>query len=188
MNKIRMILIAAPSGAGKNSFMEKAMTDFPVLKDIITYTTRSMRHGEVQGDPYHFITREDFEKKIDQGFFVEWSPVHDSLYGTSRQSLEDAWAEGRVAIMDIDVQGVEKFTKIYPDAISLFILPPSIEELKRRILSRDKKAPDNLELRLENAKLEIEKAHQFDYQVVNDDFEESYARFKKILEELLSFE
>ncbi len=188
MSKIRMILIAAPSGAGKNSFMEKAMADFPVLKDIITYTTRSMRHGEKLGDPYHFIKKEEFEKRIREGFFVEWSPVHDSLYGTARQSLEETWSEGRVAIMDIDVQGVEKFTKLYPDAISIFIMPPSIDELKRRIISRDKKAPDNLELRLENAKKEIEKAHQFDYQVVNDDFEESYARFKKILEELLSFE
>lgn len=183
-----MILIAAPSGAGKNSFMERALKDFPVLKDIITYTTRAQRQGEVQGRDYHFVTRSEFEDKIKQNFFVEWSPVHDSLYGTSHKSLEQAWGEGRVAIMDIDVQGVEKFTKIYPDAISIFILPPSIEELKKRILSRDKKAPDNLELRLKNAEKEIQLAHNFDYQLVNDDFEKSYQTFKKILEELVSFE
>lgn len=183
-----MILIAAPSGAGKNSFMERALRDFPRLKDVITYTTREMRFGEIQGDPYHFLTREDFERKIQEGFFVEWSPVHDSLYGTSRQSLEEAWAEGRVAIMDIDVQGVEKFTKIYPDAISIFILPPSIEELKRRILARDKVAPANLGIRLANAEKEIRMAHLYDYQVVNDDFEKSYRVFQKILEKLMSFE
>lgn len=183
-----MILIAAPSGAGKNSFMGRALKDFPVLKDVVTYTTRQQRQGEVQGEDYHFISRPDFEAKITQGFFVEWSPVHDRLYGTSRQSLEEAWAEGRVAIMDIDVQGVEKFTKIYPDAISVFILPPSIDELKRRILARDQKAPANLELRLQNAEKEIQLAHTYDYQVVNDDFEKSYQKFKKILEELLVFE
>ena len=185
MSQVKMILIGAPSGAGKNSFMVRALADFPQLKDIITYTTREMRFGEKQGDPYHYISKAEFEKRIKENFFVEWSPVHDSIYGTSRQSLEAAWAENKVAIMDIDVQGVEKFTKIYPDAISIFILPPSIEELKKRILARDKKAPDNLELRLANAEKEIQLAHQFDYQVVNDDFEKSYQRFKKILEELL---
>ncbi len=188
MNEVRMILIAAPSGAGKNSFMGRALRDFPVLKDIVTYTTRNQRAGEVSGQDYHFISKPDFEDKISQGFFAEWSPVHDSLYGTSRQSLEDAWADKRVAIMDIDVQGVEKFMKIYPDAISIFILPPSIDELKKRILARDKKVPANLDLRLKNAEKEIQLAHTFDYQVVNDDFEKSYQRFKKILEELLSFE
>ncbi len=183
-----MILIAAPSGAGKNSFMLRALEDFPRLKDIITYTTRKMRFGEVQGNPYHFLSTEDFKKKIDQGFFVEWSPVHDSLYGTSRNSLEEAWSEDLVAIMDIDIQGVEKFTKIYPDAVSIFILPPSIEELKRRILARDKVAPENMSIRLENAEKEIRMAHKYDYQLVNDDFEKSYQVFKKILEKLLSFE
>ena len=185
MSDVRMILIAAPSGAGKNSFMQRALKDFPRLQDIVTYTTRAMREGEVNGEDYHFVTREEFEAKIGEGFFVEWSPVHDSLYGTSRNSLEQSWAEGRVAIMDIDVQGVDKFTKIYGDAISIFILPPSIEELKKRILARDKKPPANLELRLQNAEKEIRLAHKYDYQLVNDDFEKSYQGFKKILEELL---
>lgn len=185
MSTVRLILIAAPSGAGKNSFMSRALEDFPKLVDIVTFTTRPMRHGEKDGEHYHFLSKAEFEKRVQQGFFAEWSPVHDSFYGTSRQSLEDAWAAGRVGIMDIDVQGVEKFTKIYGDAISIFILPPSIDELKRRILARDKKAPDNLELRLSNARKEIEMAHMYDYQVVNDDFEKSYHQFKKILEELL---
>lgn len=183
--EVKLILIAAPSGAGKNSLMVRALEDFPVLLDVVTFTTRERREGEVHGTDYHFITKSDFEAKIEQGFFAEWSPVHDSLYGTSHQSLQQAWGEGRVAIMDIDVQGVEKFTKIYPEAISVFILPPSIEELKRRILSRDKKPPANLELRLQNAEKEIKLAHTFDYQIVNDDLDKSYVRLKKILEELL---
>ncbi|MEM7647440.1 MAG: guanylate kinase [Pseudomonadota bacterium] len=185
MSDVRLILIAAPSGAGKNSFMSRALADFPRLFDVVTYTTRERREGEEHGVDYHFIEKSSFEDLVEKGFFVEWSPVHDSFYGTSRQSLEETWQAGRVAIMDIDVQGVEKFTKIYTDAISIFILPPSIEELKRRILSRDKKAPANLELRLANAEKEIQLAHRYDYQIVNDDFEASYGRFKKILEELL---
>ena len=185
MSQVKLILIAAPSGAGKNSLMVRALKDFPTLLDVVTYTTRERREGEVHGQDYHFIQKSEFEKMIEEDLFAEWSPVHDSLYGTSHQSLKQAWAENRVAIMDIDVQGVEKFTKIYPDAISIFILPPSIEALKQRILSRDKKPPANLELRLQNAEKEIKLAHRFDYQVVNDDLDKSYLRFKKILEELL---
>ena len=184
MSNVRIILIAAPSGAGKNSFMEKALQDCSRLRDVITYTTRPMRTGEDPG-AYHFITPIKFKSLIEEDFFVEWSRVHDSLYGISRQSLEETWEAGQVAIMDIDIQGVDKIKSIYPDAVSIFILPPSIEELRRRILARDKKPPSNLELRLENAKKEISMASQHDYQVVNDDFHESYAEFKKIVEELL---
>ena len=164
--------------------MERALADFPKLKDVITYTTRSPRVGE---DPnaYHFITYEKFQAFIEKDFFVEWAHVHNSLYGISRQSLEETWTDGQVAIMDIDIQGVEKLKSLYPDAVSIFILPPSIEELRKRILARDKQAPANLELRLENARKEISQADRYDYQLVNDDFEESYARFKKIVEELL---
>ncbi|MCJ8275514.1 MAG: guanylate kinase, partial [Bdellovibrionales bacterium] len=126
-----------------------------------------------------------FKDLIEEDFFVEWAQVHDCLYGVSRQSLIETWEDGEVAIMDIDVQGVEKIKSEYPDAVSLFILPPSIDELRRRILSRDKEPPANLELRLENAKKEMAQADRYDYQLVNDDFEPSYAEFKKILEELL---
>ena len=185
MNKTRLLIIAAPSGAGKNSLMRQAFQDFPVLKDVVTFTTRDRRPHEVHGVDYQFVRRAEFEEKIGQNFFAEWANVHDALYGTSRQSLEAIWAEMRVAIMDVDVQGVEKLSSLYPDAVTIFILPPSIEELKRRILSRDDKAPENLELRLRNAEKEIQMAHKFDYQVINEDFEKSYERFKKILEELL---
>ena len=184
MSDVRIILIAAPSGAGKNSFMERALKDYPRLRDVITYTTRPMRTGEDPG-AYHFITLTKFESLIKENFFVEWSRVHDSLYGISRQSLEETWSENEVAIMDIDVQGVDKIKAIYSDAVSVFILPPSIEVLRERILARDKKPPANLELRLENAKKEVALASFYDYQVVNDNFEESYTEFKKIVEELL---
>lgn len=183
--KTRMIIVAAPSGAGKSSFVERIIKDNIRLVDIVTYTTRGLRKGETDGLQYNFISHDDFQKKISEDFFVEWAKVHTNFYGTSRVSLESAWKEGRTAIMDIDIQGVQTFKAIYPDAKTLFILPPSIEELRRRIALRDGVMPVDIEVRMANAEKEIKEASKFDYQIVNDNFEQSYAEFKKIVEELL---
>lgn len=180
-----MIIISAPSGAGKSSFIERVLKDFPVLKDTTTYTTRAMRTGESDGNPYFFVSKDRFKELIDEGFFVEWARVHDNIYGTPLHQIEDALKEGRVSIMDVDVKGAATFKKKYPDAASIFILPPSIEELKRRILGRDKKLPEDMEIRLINAQMEMSLASGFDYQLINDQFDESYAKFKKIIENLL---
>jgi guanylate kinase len=180
-----MIIISAPSGAGKSSFIERILKDFPVLKDTVTYTTRAMRTGESDGNPYFFVSKERFKELIDEGYFVEWARVHDNIYGTPLHQIEDAIKEGRVSIMDVDVKGAATFKKKYPDAASIFILPPSIEELKRRILGRDKKPPEDLDIRLINAQMEMSLASGFDYQLINDKFDESYAKFKKIIENLL---
>lgn len=185
MKKVKMILIAAPSGTGKNSFLSRALGEFPQLEDIVTYTTRNPRFAEKRGCHYHFVSPEKFQILIDKGFFVEWSRVHDALYGTSHRSLERAWEREKVAILDIDVQGVDKMTGIYKDAVSVFIMPPSVKELRKRILARDKTPPINMDLRMANAEKEMKAAYKYDYQVVNDDFEKSYEKFKKILEELL---
>lgn len=184
--KTRLIIVAAPSGAGKSSFVEKICKEDPRLLDIITFTTRSMRKGETEGNPYHFIAAEDFQNKIKEGFFVEWANVHTSFYGTSYQSIEDAWKQGRCGIMDIDIQGVVTFKSKFSDAKTIFILPPSIDELRRRITKRDGGVPADIEVRMANAEKEIREASKFDYQIVNDDFEQSYAQFKKIIEELLA--
>lgn len=183
--KTQMVIISAPSGAGKSSFIERALLDFPILKDTITYTTREMRTGEKEGDPYHFVSEERFKSLIEEGFFVEWEQVHDSLYGTPLQQIEQAKAEGRVLIMDVDVKGASTFQQKYPDAASVFIMPPSIEELRRRIVARDSKVPANLELRLANAEREIAQSDQFKYRITNDDFEASYQEFRNLLNELL---
>ena len=184
--KTRMIIVAAPSGAGKSSFVEKACREESRLEDTVTYTTRSMRLGESQGHPYHFVSREEFEAKLKENFFVEWAQVHTNLYGTPYEQLENAWLKGKCIIMDVDVQGAATFKKKYPDAISIFILPPSIDELRRRIEKRDGKVPADSEIRMANAEKEIQQASRFDYQIVNDQFDQSYAQFKKIVEELLS--
>ena len=185
MIKTRMIIVAAPSGAGKSSFVEKISQENPALVDIVTFTTRTMRNGEKAGHPYHFITGDDFKMKIEQNFFVEWAKVHTNYYGTSYQSLEEAWSRGKTAIMDIDIQGVATFKAKFPDAKTVFIHPPSIDELRRRIAKRDGGMPLDIEVRMANAEKEIREAPKFDYQIVNDVFEQSYAQFKKIVEELL---
>ncbi len=183
--KTRMIIVAAPSGAGKSSFVEKISQEDSRLVDIITFTTRSMRKGESSGHPYHFISGDDFRNKIEQNFFVEWAKVHTNYYGTSYESLENAWKVGKTAIMDIDIQGVLTFKSKFPDAKTVFILPPSIDELRRRIAKRDGGMPHDIEVRMANAEKELREASKFDYQIVNDVFEHSYAEFKKIVEELL---
>ncbi|UOF02346.1 guanylate kinase [Bdellovibrio reynosensis] len=185
--KTRLIIVAAPSGAGKSSFVEKISKEDPRLVDVITFTTREMRKGESEGHPYHFIDSEDFQKKVKEGFFVEWAKVHTNYYGTSYKSINDTWEQGKCAIMDIDIQGVVTFkTKFPEDAKTIFILPPSIDELRRRIEKRDGKVPKDIEVRMANAEKEIKEASKFDYQIVNDNFEHSYAQFKKIVEELLA--
>jgi guanylate kinase len=181
-----MIIIAAPSGAGKSSFVERIAQDFPRLRDTVTYTTREMRTGESEGNPYHFVSREQFLELREQGFFVEWAKVHENLYGTPMHQLDDAWAKDEVIIMDVDVQGAATFKKKFRDAVSIFILPPSIDELRRRVTKRDGGVPKDLEIRMKNAAIEIQQAGSFDVQVVNDDFDKSYQEFKKIIEELLS--
>ncbi|MES2854927.1 MAG: guanylate kinase [Bdellovibrionota bacterium] len=185
-HKVRMIIIAAPSGAGKSSFVEKVTKEIPRLCDTVTFTTRSMRAGESEGNPYHFISYDRFQELREQEFFVEWAIVHENFYGTPMHQLTDAWKEDRVIIMDVDVQGAGTFRKKFPDAVSIFILPPSIDELRRRVTKRDGKIPGDLEVRMKNAAREIEHAGEFDYQLINDDFDRSYQAFKKIIEDLLA--
>lgn len=184
--KTRMIIVAAPSGAGKSSFVERICQEDPRLLDIITFTTRGMRKGESAGQPYHFISGDDFRNKIEQNFFVEWAKVHTNYYGTSYESLEQAWKQGKTAIMDIDIQGVATFKAKFADAKTVFIHPPSIDELRRRIVKRDGGMPHDIEVRMANAEKELREASKFDYQIVNDVFEHSFAEFKKIVEELLA--
>lgn len=180
-----MIILAAPSGAGKSSFVEKITQEIPRLRDTVTYTTRGMRAGESEGHPYHFVTKDRFQELREQNFFVEWAVVHENLYGTPMHQLTDAWEKDEVIIMDVDVQGAETFKRKFPDAVTIFILPPSIDELRRRVTKRDGKIPADLDVRMKNGEREIARAGEFDIQLVNDDFTESYRQFKKIIEELL---
>ena len=183
--KTNLIIVAAPSGAGKSSFIERICKEIPTLVDTITYTTRSMRLGESQGHPYYFVSEEEFKQKIKEGFFVEWAMVHTRFYGTPMYQLEEAWKNGRCIIMDVDIQGAKTFKEKFPQSRGIFIVPPSIEELRKRIIKRDGKIPQDIEIRMENAKNEMKEAPHFDFRLINDVFETSYGEFKKIIENIL---
>jgi guanylate kinase len=180
-----MIIVAAPSGAGKSSFVDKICQDDPRLLDVITYTTRPMRRGETEGKPYHFVSIERFQQLLSQNYFVEHASVHGKYYGTPYDQLEKGWEEGRCVIMDIDVQGAETFKRKYPESKSIFIIPPSIDELRKRVIKRDGKVPADLEVRMKNAEKEMACKDDFDFQIINDEFESSYKSFKKIIDDLL---
>ncbi len=182
----RLFVVAAPSGAGKSSFVERIAREDQRVRDIVTYTTRPMRKGESQGFPYYFVSESEFKRLVEGNFFAEWAHVHTKMYGTSKKEIESTFAAGKCGIMDVDVQGVHSFKKLFPETISIFILPPGIDELRQRIIKRDGRVPEDLEVRMKNAEKEISFAPEFDFQVVNDDFERSYQVFKKIIVELLA--
>ncbi len=184
-NGINMIIVVGPSGVGKSTLVDKAKAEFAQLFDTTTYTTRTMRKGESEGNPYHFVSENRFHELIEQDFFVEWAHVHNKMYGTPRHQIDEAISAGRVVIMDVDVQGARTFKEKYPTAFSIFVLPPSLDELRHRIKKRDKMDGAELDLRLENARKEIAQAKQFNIQIVNADFDLCYGQFKKIIEEIL---
>jgi guanylate kinase len=187
-SSLQIIIVAAPSGAGKSSFVDRLTAEDQRIHDVITYTTRPMRHHEKPGKPYYFISKADFDLKVKNNFFVEWAQVHTNYYGTSFEELEGAWKLGRVAIMDIDIQGMQTYKSKFDRVKTVFILPPSIDELKRRVIARDGVPPVDLDIRMENAQKEMLMANQFDVQIVNDDFERSFAEFKKIVEKWITTE
>ncbi len=183
MNKI--LIIVGPSGVGKSTLIARALNEFKELEDTTTYTTRNMREGESEGCPYHFVDHKKFEELITQDFFVEWAKVHTNLYGTPMQQLKEAWAKDHVVIMDVDIQGAQSFKKRFKEAVAVFILPPSIDELKKRIIKRDKGEPKDIGVRMENAVKEIAQAPLCDHQIRNVDIDQAYDELKKIIVELV---
>ena len=183
MRQKRIVILVGPSGAGKSTLVERLTKDCPELvTDLVTCTTRPMRPGEAEGNPYHFFTEERFKELIDEGYFVEWALVHNDYKGTSKGSIERIWDEGQTALVDVDIQGARTFSQIYPkEAFSIFILPPSIDELRRRVMDRDDGGTSDLDLRMKNAMKEIRCAEEFNYQVVNSDLDKAYAEMKEII-------
>ena len=181
-----IIIIVAPSGAGKSSFLERILEDEERLVDIITYTTRAPRLGEQDGKTYNFVTPQKFMDLKSVDFFVESAIVHGNHYGIPLDQIETAWTEKRVPIMDVDVQGAQTIKEKFPWAKTIFIVPPSIDELRRRIVARSGgQKPGDLEIRLENAQREMALVDSFDFKILNDVFEPSFQRFKEVVEELI---
>jgi len=179
----KLVILIGPSGVGKSSFLERILKEEPLLCDLITYTTRAPRAGEKEGDPYHFVSVEQFEKLKAQGFFVETANNHGKWYGTPWDQILAAWKRGQVVIMDVDVQGARHFKKEFPHALTIFLSPPSLDALRKRILGRG--AVTDIEVRMQTTAKEMAEAHNFDHHIVNDQFEPSYQQFRILIEKLL---
>lgn len=176
-----LLIVASPSGAGKTSLCRRLMADHGGLELSISMTTRDIRPGEVAGRDYHFVSDTEFQTLIDQDAFLEWADVHGHRYGSPRAPIDKALSEGRDVLFDIDWQGARDIAEKCPeDAVRVFILPPSLEELRRRLVTRSQDADEVIERRIRNAKGEIEHCEIFDYVFVNDDFDRSYAELAHI--------
>ena len=179
--KPRVLVLSAPSGAGKSSLARALADADPRVAFCVSHTTRPPRPGEVDGVHYHFVGRREFEAMADAGEFLEHARVFDRYYGTSRGALQAGLAQERDVVLDIDWQGARQVREAFPEAVSVFILPPSIEALRSRLVGRGQDSAETVERRMRDACAEIEHYGEFDHVVVNDDFDRALADLRGIL-------
>ena len=180
----KLFVMSAASGAGKTTLKDKVIAEFPDIVYSISATTRKPREGEVNGVHYFFKTKEEFEKLIKEDGLIEWNEVHGNYYGTPKFFVEDMLRQGKRVLFDLDVFGKVNFDKVYPDATGILILPPSEEELERRLRGRGTDSEEVIQLRLENAKKEMEFAKtkgKYEFTIVNDDLEKAANELRDIL-------
>ena len=176
-----VFIISAPSGSGKSTLVKRLMEEDDNLAFSTSVTTRPPRKGDVEGESYEFITREEFIERRDRGELLEWAEVFGNFYGTSRNVLARAKEQGRDLILDIDVQGAAQLKEKLPEAVTIFILPPSREELATRLRNRSSDSDEVRERRLRDAGREVLNYEQYDYILINDEFDESFEQLRGIL-------
>ncbi len=164
-----LVIVSAPSGAGKDTIINRLLRALPGGALYVTATSRPPRPGEVQGEDYFFYTPEKFREAIEEGLFLEWSMVHADYKGVRKDALAETLSEHDVVIVKPDPQGMRKLKAKLSDALTIFIMPPSIKSLRRRLTKRGTESPEALELRLRNAQIEMAAAPEYDYVVVNED-------------------
>jgi len=176
-----LYVITAPSGAGKSSLIAKLLADESGLTLSVSYTTRPPRPGEQDGREYHFVDRRAFEAMLERGEFLESAEVHGHHYGTSQKVIDEARARGRDLVLEIDWQGAEQVRRLYPESIGIFILPPSMAELARRLRARAQDAEDVIRRRLRNAAEEMSHAAEFKYAIINNNFDDARLDLRAIV-------
>lgn len=182
--KSLLVILAAPSGSGKTTLCGKLLQAFTNLELSISSTTRKPRGQEVHGREYYFLTPEEFQSRIDRNSFAEWAEVHGARYGTEKKNITEAWGRGHHVLLDVDVQGARSFRAAYPgQTISIFVTPPSIEELRRRLQFRGTDSPESIERRLKTAQIEMAAAPEFDFTIVNDQLESAYQKLHSIVKQ-----
>lgn len=177
-----LFVVSSPSGGGKGTLIQRVLDRLPNLSYSVSYTTRKPRNGETDGREYFFVTREKFTEMIERNDFLEWANVHSHLYGTSRSQIERDVSLGRDIVLEVDVQGAASIRNLISDAVSVFILPPSLEVLRERLTSRGTDSPDELAVRLRNAPEELKAYETFDYVIINDNAEQAASKLMAIIE------
>jgi len=176
-----LFVVAAPSGAGKSSLVKALMELDSRVQPSVSHTTRAPRGQEKHGREYYFVSDEEFDAMIKAGTFVEWAHVHGRRYGTSRKAIEDRIAQGSDVVLEIDWQGALQIRQLFTNAVLIFILPPSWEELRSRLERRGEDAADIIELRLKNASEEMAQAQAFDFVIINELFERALFDLKAVV-------
>jgi guanylate kinase len=177
-----LLVLSGPSGAGKGTLVERLVAARAECVFSVSATTRPRRTIEAEGVEYEFVTREEFERRRSAGQFLEWAEVHDHLYATPVRFVDEGVRAGRVVVLDVDVQGGASVRRARPEAVSVFIYPPSIDALRARLRTRNTDGPETVELRLRNAPGELAQYREYDYLVMNDDLDLAVKRLLAIVD------
>jgi guanylate kinase len=178
-----LFVVSAPSGAGKTTLCKEIVDFFPSLRQSVSFTTRPARAGEIDGVDYHFVDAERFRAMVAAGEFAEWAEVHGNYYGTALSTLHAASRAGEDVLLDIDCQGARQLKDSVEQAVYIFILPPDMAELERRLRGRNTDSEEVIRCRLDNAKAEIAQSSWYDYQVINDNIDQSLGQLKTIFQQ-----
>jgi guanylate kinase len=176
-----VIVVSAPSGTGKSTALSRVLREVPAIRFSVSHTTRPPRPGEVNGVDYHFVDRSSFERLIQENAFLEWAEVHGEHYGTARSEYDRAVQDGVDLLLDLDVQGAALARKALPEAVTIFILPPSFDALEQRLRGRGHDGEDTIRRRLQSAHEELRFYPTYDYLIVNDDLESCVESLKAVI-------
>src|SRR5215213_7491020 len=176
-----LFVVSSPSGGGKGTIIRHVLAVVKNLSYSVSYTTRAPRHGEVDGREYFFISREVFDEMVAGGEFLEWACVHGNFYGTARRQIAEETGAGIDIVLEVDVQGAASVRQLLMDSVSIFILPPSYEVLRERLIARGTDPPEELEIRLRNAPEELKQYSAFDYVIINDEIKKASHQLASIV-------
>lgn len=184
MNKGALFVMSGPSGTGKGTICKVLQYDDNVFLSVSS-TTREKRLGETEGVTYNYTTREEFRSMIDSGMMLEWATYDGNYYGTPKKTVDNMLNEGKNVILEIDVQGAFKVKEIFPETVMIFVLPPSMEELKKRLIERGREGESSIKARMEAAKAELELAARYNYVIVNDNLQRCVDEVRDIIEKTM---
>jgi guanylate kinase len=186
IKKGRLLVFSAPSGAGKTTIVRSVLNKFPELTFSISATTRERRETEIDGKHYFFISENEFKNKIDKNEFVEWEKFYDYYYGTLKNHIETLINNGKNVVLEVDVKGALKIKKVYPDSVLIYVLPPSFDILKDRLVKRNTESAEDLNKRLERVELELSYKDHFEHIIVNDNLDKAKEEAIFIIENILN--